>query len=98
MITADSGDFYAKPSLSNAFAQGRARPTGDHARARMSETQGVTLLPHSRVMSIDAAAQTVSTPGACLRYSQLVLATGAQPIRLPLRGCGAGGLLGQLLG
>ena len=23
LITADSGDFYAKPSLSNAFAQGR---------------------------------------------------------------------------
>ena len=23
LVTADSGDFYAKPSLSNAFAQGR---------------------------------------------------------------------------
>ncbi|MGH8848815.1 MAG: FAD-dependent oxidoreductase, partial [Polaromonas sp.] len=50
MITADSGDFYAKPALSNAFAQGKlpAQLISTPA-AKMADTLGVTLLPNSRV-------------------------------------------------
>jgi rubredoxin---NAD+ reductase len=87
LITLDSGDFYAKPSLSNAFAQGRA-PTQlvSTAAAKMAATQNVTLLPHTGVTSIDAQAQVVRTSQGDHPYRQLVLATGAQAIRVPLAG------------
>ena len=87
MITLDSGDFYAKPSLSNAFAQGRA-PTQlvSTAAAKMAATQNVTLLPHTEVTSIDSQAQVVRTSQGDHAYRQLVLATGAQAIRVSVAG------------
>lgn len=87
MITADSGDFYAKPSLSNAFAQGRlpAQLISTPA-AKMAESLNVTLMPHTRVEALDVAAKTVSTSAGTVAYRDLVLATGAQPIRVPLEG------------
>ena len=91
LVTADSGDFYAKPSLSNAFAQGRlpAQLVSTPA-AKMAETLNVTLLAHTRVEAIDTAAQTLSVRNAgglqTLAFSSLVLATGAQPIRVPVQG------------
>ena len=87
MVTADSGDFYAKPSLSNAFAQGRlpAQLISTPA-AKMAETLKVTLLPFTRVNALDCVEKTITTPTATLAYSQLVLATGAQPIRVPVEG------------
>ena len=56
MITADSGDFYAKPSLSNAFAQGRvpARLVSTPA-VNMADTLRVTLLAHTEVQAIHPA-------------------------------------------
>ena len=91
LVTADSGDFYAKPSLSNAFAQGRlpAQLVSTPA-AKMAETLNVTLLAHTRVEAIDTAAQTLSVRNAgglqTLAFSSLVLATGAQAIRVPVQG------------
>lgn len=91
MITADSGDFYAKPSLSNAFAQRRApAQLVTTPAAKMVETLNVTLLQRTRVQSLDTAARQVVTATGAFGYSQLVLATGAQPIRLPLQGDAAG--------
>jgi len=87
VVTADDGDFYAKPSLSNAFAQGRA------PAARMVESLQVTLLQRTRVQRIDAAAQSVATSQGRFSYGQLVLATGAQPIRVPLAGDAANEVL-----
>ncbi len=44
MITADSGDFYAKPTLSNAFAQKKAPDQlVVTPAAKMAETQNVHL-------------------------------------------------------
>mgnify|MGYP000042854019 CR=1 FL=1 len=56
MITADAGDFYAKPSLSNAFAQkrGPAQLLTTPA-ASMADNQKVTLRAHTRVDAIDTA-------------------------------------------
>ena len=91
LVTADSGDFYAKPALSNAFAQGRlpAQLVSTPA-AKMAETLNVTLLAHTRVEAIDTAAQTLSVRNAgglqTLAFSSLVLATGAQAIRVPVQG------------
>ena len=87
LITGDSGDFYAKPSLSNAFAQGRlpAQLISTPA-AKMAETLGVTLLANTRVQSLDTAALTVVTTAGRIAFRDLVLATGAQAIRVPVEG------------
>lgn len=91
VISADSGDFYAKPSLSNAFAQKRTpQQLISTPAAKMAESLNVTLLAHTRVEAIDLATQTVrATPAhgeQTLHYSRLVLATGAKAIRVPVQG------------
>ena len=94
LVTADSGDFYAKPTLSNAYAQKRtpAQLVSTPA-AKMVETLNVTLLAHHQVQSLDTASRTavVSNNGQTqtLPYRQLVLATGAHPVRIPVIGTAA---------
>jgi rubredoxin-NAD+ reductase len=87
LVTADSGDFYAKPSLSNALVQkrGPAQLVSTLA-AKMSESLQVTLLPHTRVTALHPLTRSISTSQGDFSYSQLVLATGAQPIRVPVAG------------
>lgn len=91
LITADSGDFYAKPSLSNAFAQ-RRTPVQliSTPAATLAQNLNVTLMAHGRVNALDVAGRTVqfTQDGTThtLAYHRLVLATGAQPIRVPLQG------------
>ena len=94
LITADNGDFYAKPSLSNAFAQKRLPDQlVSTPAAKMVETLNVTLMAHTEVLALDTTAQsvTVSVNGTAqtLAYRQLVLATGALPIRVPVAGSAA---------
>jgi rubredoxin-NAD+ reductase len=91
VITRDSGDFYAKPSLSNAFAQKRTpEQLVSTPAAKMADTLQVTLLAHTQVDAIDLASHRVhttqGTAAQTLAYSSLVLATGAQPIRVPVQG------------
>ena len=92
LVTSDSGDFYAKPTLSNACAQKRsAEQLVTMPAAKMAETLNVTLRAHTAVRSIDTQAQTLTLSAAdgdtqTQTYGQLVLATGAHPIRLPLQG------------
>lgn len=87
VISADRGDFYAKPSLSNAFAQGRApAQLVSTAAVKMVETLNVTLHANTRVDAINPQTRTITTSKGEFSYSQLVLATGAQPIRVPVAG------------
>lgn len=87
VITADSGDFYAKPSLSNAFAQQRSpAQLITTAAASMAQTLNVTLLAHTRVNAIHPQSHTLSTSAGDFAYRQLVLANGAQAIRVPVAG------------
>ena len=91
MITADSGDFYAKPTLSNAFAQKKApEQLVVTPAAKMAETQNVILLAHTRVLRFDPYVKTVTIDKdgvvSSLDFSSLVLATGALPIRIPIAG------------
>jgi rubredoxin-NAD+ reductase len=94
VVTADSGDFYAKPSLSNALAQKRTpQQLVTTPAAKMVETLKVTLLACTTVTHIDVAHQqlTLQSLGTSqtLAYGQLVLATGAQPIRSAIAGTAA---------
>ncbi|NMM07737.1 MAG: hypothetical protein HHJ18_16145 [Polaromonas sp.] len=73
--------------MSNAFAQCRlpAQLISTPA-AKMAETLGVTLMAHRCVQTIDAAARSVTTSAGTLAFRDLMLATGAQPIRVPVEG------------
>ena len=91
IVTRDNGDFYAKPTLSNAFGQKRSPDQlVTTAAATMAQNLGVSLRAHTTVTSIDTAAQTLTLEqggkSEVLAYRQLVLATGANPIRIPMQG------------
>ena len=92
LISSDSADFYAKPTLSNALAQKRSvDQLVTTPAAKMAETLQVQLLAHTHVRSLDTAARSLRVEDSqaqvhTLRYSDLVMATGADPIRLPLAG------------
>jgi rubredoxin-NAD+ reductase len=94
LLTRDDGDFYAKPSLSNALAAGKA-PDGlvTSPAGRMAEQLQVHLSAHTGVAAIDRQQRIVSTDRGDFRYGQLVLALGADPIRLPIGGDAASEVL-----
>lgn len=90
LITGDSGDFYSKPMLSNAFANGKsAAQLVTTPAAQMAREVNVELLSRTRVGALDVEEQKVETSAGNHFYSRLVLALGADPIRLPLAGDGA---------
>ena len=94
IIADDAGSAYAKPMLSNAIALGKgAAQLVSHSAEQMALQLGATVLPHTRVTAIDSAAHTLQTGTGSVSYSRLVLALGAQPVRLPMDGDGAGDVL-----
>lgn len=92
MISADDAVNYAKPTLSNALV-GNKHPDqiGLGDAAKMSEQLNITILAHTQVQHIDCANHQISlTSGqdkpTLQAYSKLILAVGANPIRLPIEG------------
>lgn len=88
MLSADHGGFYSKPMLSNALATGKTPAALLSSDAvQMASQLKITIRPYTRVNAIDqASSKVVLENGEHLSYSQLVLALGADPIRLPLEG------------
>jgi rubredoxin-NAD+ reductase len=94
MICADDASNYAKPTLSNALV-GKKSPEqialGD--AAKMSAQLNMIIKAHTWVKSIDATTHTLQLEcnGESTEqpYSKLVLAIGANPIRLAISGDGA---------
>lgn len=95
LLSADHGGFYSKPMLSNALATGKTPDSILNTSSElMAEQLGITVRPYTRVDAIDAAVNSVYFEGDTqLTYSQLVLALGADPVRLPIPGNGAGEIL-----
>ncbi len=90
VVTMDGGSFYSKPMLSNALAAGKTAPSlAMKTAAAMGEELAAQLVTHASVASIDAAAHRIKVADREIEYSKLVLALGADPIRLPLAGDGA---------
>lgn len=90
VITVDGGEVYAKPMLSNAFAQGKdAGGLVQKSGEQMAQEQRLTLLTKTRVAAIDAKAKTLSLAHGqgtlSLPYDQLALALGAdaRPFQAP---------------
>ncbi|MCW8037739.1 MULTISPECIES: FAD-dependent oxidoreductase [Acinetobacter] len=95
MICGDDAANYAKPTLSNAYT-GKKAPEqialGD--AAKMAAQLNMQIINHTWVKSIDAAAHQLhleNTEGsaAIQNYSKLILAVGANPIRLAIAGDGS---------
>jgi rubredoxin-NAD+ reductase len=89
LVCADTGEIYAKPTLSVAFAQAKLPDAIPHMRADAFSRQfGVTMKTQTRVRAIDTEARCVSTDAGDIAYGRLILATGAQQIPLPLLSSG----------
>lgn len=94
LITTDDGCFYSKPMLSNAY---QSRKTPDNLAVNtaqhMAEQLNARIHTHVTVDTIDTAAHTVGYHGNTIAYRKLVLALGADPIRIPLEGDAADSVL-----
>lgn len=94
LLTADDGRYYSKPMLSNAFKSCKTADQLANALApEMAGQLGAEILTHTRLAAIDTAGSSVATGGNAIGYSALVLAMGADPIRLPIEGDGADDVL-----
>lgn len=94
LVTADGGNAYPKPALSNALIQGKLPDQIISAdAATMAERLNAVIHTHTRVLSIDTDSRQLVTDQGTIPYGRLVLATGARPIRLPFKGDGADAVL-----
>ena len=87
IITADSGGYYSKPMLSNAYAQNKqAQQLVTQSSEQMAEQLNAKLVTGAQVEAIDTANKRIRSSAGDFEYDKLVLAVGAQPIRLGLKG------------
>ena len=92
MISADDAVNYAKPTLSNALV-GNKHPDqiGLGDAVKMSDQLNITILSHTHVQHVDCDKHELiltSQDGdqTIQPYTKLILAVGANPIRLPIEG------------
>lgn len=95
VVSRDHAGFYSKPMLSNALAGKKTAATlVMKAADKIGAEINARVLPHSTVERLDTQARTLLlNNGEVLPYRDLVLAMGADPIRLPLKGNAAGTVL-----
>jgi rubredoxin-NAD+ reductase len=94
IVSQDHGGFYSKPMLSNAFAQKKtAESLLMKDAAKMAAEVKVEVRANSVVTAIDPNSKQLTVNGELLQYSKLVLALGADTIKLPLQGDGADAVL-----
>lgn len=87
IITADEGGSYSKPMLSIAFAQKKlAAQLITQSSIQMAEQLQATILTGVQVNNINATTRTIETSAGAFDYAQLILAVGAQAIRLNIDG------------
>jgi len=90
MITADGGDFYSKPMLSNALRQHKTPEQLITATAaEMAQQLNIEIKTHSSVMQVDVRQRVLQLDTEIIEYQELVCAWGAQSIPLPLAGTAA---------
>ena len=87
LVTKEPGYFYSKPMLSTALAgKKEAAQLISTPAAGMASQLGLNILSETDVHAIDSAKQIINTSKGEITYRQLVLALGADQIRLPLQG------------
>jgi len=94
VLSRDHGGFYSKPMLSNAFAQ---KKTADSLLMKDAEKMAaevkIEVRANSLVTAIDPKLKQLTVNGEPFPYGKLVLALGADTIKLPLQGDGADAVL-----
>ena len=95
VVSRDHAGFYSKPMLSNALAGNKTAATLVMKPAdKMAAELNAEVVTNTAVQRIDTAARRVElADGRLLDYRDLVLALGADPIRLPLQGDAADAVL-----
>lgn len=95
MLSVDHGGFYSKPMLSNALSTGKTPESIINSNAEQMAAQlKISIRPYCRVAAIVQSGRIVTlTDGEKISYDRLVLALGADQIRLPLAGNAANELL-----
>ena len=87
MITADDGQFYSKPMLSNALKNGKTPETLIISHAtEMSEQLSAVVRTNTMVTAIDTKSRQIMLDEEILSYDKLVLALGAEPVHPSLQG------------
>ena len=87
LITQEPGYFYSKPMLSTALASNKsADQLISTSVDGMASQLEVTILGDTSVLAIDTHSQIITTSKGVLSYGKLVMALGADQIRLPLQG------------
>jgi NADPH-dependent 2,4-dienoyl-CoA reductase/sulfur reductase-like enzyme/nitrite reductase/ring-hydroxylating ferredoxin subunit len=82
MISADASGPVDRPNLSKDYLNGHA----PEEWIPLPQPDGVELMLNSTVAAIDREKKTVTVDGTAINYDRLLLATGADPIRLPIPG------------
>ena len=94
LVTKEPGYFYSKPMLSTALASKKDATQLISTPADGMATQlELNILSETDVTAIDSTKQVISTSKGEIAYCKLVLALGADQIRLPLQGNAANEVL-----
>ncbi len=88
LISSDAADFYSKPMLSTALAQGKdVNSLVITPAEKMAEQLKLKMIANTTVTGIDTAEKTCTLDtGDMVSYDRLVLTLGADPIRIPFQG------------
>lgn len=87
LITADDGRSYSKPMLSTAFAKAQEASELVMAEAgAMAEQLQAEIRTHTRVTAIEPQARRLWIGNEAVDYRDLILALGAECVRVPLDG------------
>jgi len=88
LVSRDHAGFYSKPMLSNALASKKTPATLVMKSAeKMADEVQLRVIANTAVTGLDTGARTLTlSSGEVLPYRDLVLALGADPIRVPLQG------------
>lgn len=94
LITADDGRSYSKPMLSTGFAKNKDADGLSMAEpGAMAEQLNAEIRTHTRISAIDPAQQCLWIGNEAVPYRDLVLAWGAEVIRVPVQGDAVGSIL-----
>ncbi len=87
LITADDGRSYSKPMLSTGFGKNKDADGLAMAEAgAMAEQLNAEIRTHTRITGIDPGHKRLWIGEEAVAYRDLVLAWGAEPIRVPVEG------------
>ncbi len=87
LITREEGYFYSKPMLSTAVAAGKgAAQLITTPRDAIATQLGITVMARTDVLAVEPELHQVKTSQGDVPYAKLVLALGADPVRLALQG------------